>query len=486
MADLKIRKKNEVYLKIEAEPHVNYELSDYFTFEVPSAKFMQKNARYKKWDGKIRLYSPGTGEIYVGLIDYLTDWCIDKGYSFDYEQCKFFGHPKEENELITPESLYGFVKALNIPYKARGYQLLGIYEALRYNRRLLLSPTASGKSLMIYAIMRFHVNVDRSVLIVVPTTSLVEQMYKDFEEYGWAASKYCHKIYAGQEKYTEHQVVITTWQSVYKEPRKWFDRFDVVIGDEAHLFKAKSLTSLMGKLHECKYRVGFTGTLDGTETNQLVLEGVFGRCSQVTRTKDLMKRGQVAQLEVKVLVLKHEYQSFASYQDEIEYIVTNEKRNKFILNLTKDLKGNTLVLYNYVEKHGEPLFDLLNSNIQRPVYLVHGGVDVKDREEIRELTEISNESIIIASYGTFSTGINIKNLHNVIFASPSKSTVRNLQSIGRVLRKGANKSQATLYDIADDISHNNFRNYTLNHLFERVKVYNEEKFDYEIIDVKLR
>ncbi|AIX38539.1 RNA-DNA + DNA-DNA helicase [Synechococcus phage ACG-2014d] len=199
-----------------------------------------------------------------------------------------------------------------------------------------------------------------------------------------------------------------------------------------------------------------------------------------------MKRGQVAQLEVKVLVLKHEYQSFASYQDEIEYIVTNEKRNKFILNLAKDLKGNTLVLYNYVEKHGEPLFDLLNSNIQRPVYLVHGGVDVKDREKIRELTEISNESIIIASYGTFSTGINIKNLHNVIFASPSKSRVRNLQSIGRVLRKGANKSQATLYDIADDISHNNFRNYTLNHLFERVKVYNEEKFDYEIIDVKLR
>ena len=486
MTDLKIRKKNEVYLKIEAEPHVNYELADYFTFEVPQAKFMQKNARYKKWDGKIRLYSPGTGEIYVGLVDYLTDWCIDKGYSFDYEECKFFGHPKEENELITPEGVYGFVKALNIPYKARDYQLLGIYEALRYNRRLLLSPTASGKSLMIYAITRFHVNVNRSVLIVVPTTSLVEQMYKDFEEYGWASAKYCHKIYAGQEKYTDHQVVITTWQSVYKEPRKWFDRFDVVIGDEAHLFKAKSLTSLMSKLHECKYRVGFTGTLDGSETNQLVLEGVFGRCSQVTRTKDLMQRGQVAQLKVKVLVLKHEYQSFASYQDEMEYIVGNEKRNKFILNLAKDLKGNTLVLYNYVEKHGEPLFDLLNSNIQRPVYLVHGGVDVKDREEIRELTEVSNESIIVASYGTFSTGINIKNLHNVIFASPSKSRVRNLQSIGRVLRKGANKSQATLYDVADDISRNNFRNYTLNHLFERVKVYNEEKFDYEIIDVKLR
>jgi superfamily II DNA or RNA helicase len=311
-------------------------------------------------------------------------------------------------------------------------------------------------------------------------------MYKDFEEYGWMASKYCHKIYAGQEKYTDHQVVITTWQSVYKEPRKWFDRFDVVIGDEAHLFKAKSLTSLMSKLHECKYRIGFTGTLDGTETNQLVLEGVFGRCTQVTRTAELMKRGQVADLKVKVLVLKHEYQSFASYQDEMEYLVGNESRNKFIRNLVKDLPGNTLVLFNYVEKHGEPLYDLLNSSINRPVHFVHGGVDVDDREEIRSLTEQSDNTIIVASYGTFSTGINIKKLHNVIFASPSKSRVRNLQSIGRVLRKGDNKNQAVLYDIADDISRNNFRNYTLNHLFERVKVYNEEKFDYEIIDVKLR
>ena len=486
MSNLTIKKKNEVYLKIQAEPHINYELADYFTFEVPQAKFMQRNNRYKKWDGKIRLYSPGTGEIYVGLIDYLTDWCIEKGYNFNYEDCEYFGHPKEENQMITPQGVHGFVSALNLPVKARDYQLLGIYEALRHNRRLLLSPTASGKSLMIYAITRFHVNVDRRVLIVVPTTSLVEQMYKDFEEYGWMASKYCHKIYAGQEKNTDMDVVITTWQSVYKEPRKWFEKFDVVIGDEAHLFKAKSLTSLMSKLHECKYRVGFTGTLDGTETNQLVLEGLFGRCSQVTKTKDLMQRGQIADLKVKVLVLKHDYVSFESYQDEIEYIVQNEKRNWFIKNLTRDLKGNTLVLFNYVEKHGEPLFELLNRSIDRPVYLVHGGVDTEDREEIRALTEESNESIIVASYGTFSTGINIKNLHNVIFASPSKSRVRNLQSIGRVLRKGANKSQATLYDIADDISRNNFRNYTLNHLFERVKVYNEEKFDYEIIDVKLR
>ena len=339
---------------------------------------------------------------------------------------------------------------------------------------------------MIYSLVRFHVNVKRNVLIIVPTTSLVEQMYKDFTEYGWNTEYHCYKIYAGVEKYTDHDVVISTWQSLYKEPRKFFDRFDVVIGDEAHLFKAKSLTRLMSKLHSCKYRIGFTGTLDGSDTNQLVLEGVFGRCSKVTKTFDLMKKGHVAKLKVKIILLKHEEQIFEGYQDEMGYLVEHEGRNKFLRNLACDLKGNTLVLFNYVERHGLPLYKMINSYTSRPVYLVHGGVDVDDREDIRLLTERSDNAIIVASYGTFSTGINIKNLHNVIFASPSKSRVRNLQSIGRVLRKGENKSQATLYDIADDISTDRGNNYTLNHLVERVKIYNEENFNYEIIDVKVK
>ena len=486
MVDLVIRKKNEVYLKIDAEPHINYELADFFTFEVESAKFMQKNRRYKGWDGRIHLYSPATGEIYCGLIDYLLDWADKRGYKYNIETCKFFGNPLDVNEFITPESVVGFIKSLKLSFPVRDYQYKAVYEALRHNRRLLLSPTASGKSLMIYSVVRYHVNANRNVLIVVPTTSLVEQMYKDFEDYGWRASEYCHKIYAGAEKYTNHQVVITTWQSVYKEPRKWFDRFDVVIGDEAHQFKSKSLTTLMSKLHECKYRIGFTGTLDGANVNQLVLEGVFGRCSQVTRTSKLMNEGHVAKLKVKIILLKHEEKLFEGYQDEISYLIEHEGRNKFIKNLACDLKGNTLILFNYVDRHGMPLFNLINSSTSRPVHFVHGGVDVDDREQIRFLTEKSQDSIIVASYGTFSTGINIKNLHNVIFASPSKSRVRNLQSIGRVLRKGENKSQATLYDIADDITTDRGNNYTLNHLMERVKVYNEEKFNYEIIDVKVK
>jgi superfamily II DNA or RNA helicase len=151
-----------------------------------------------------------------------------------------------------------------------------------------------------------------------------------------------------------------------------------------------------------------------------------------------------------LLVCKHEYKYFEDYHSEMEYIVQHEKRNNLIKNLVKDIEGNTLVLFNYVEKHGEPLFELINNNVSdREIFFVHGGTDVEDREEVRKLTETQDNAIIIASYGTFSTGINIKRLHNIIFASPSKSRVRNLQSIGRVLRKGDGKDIATLYDIAE-------------------------------------
>ena len=486
MPDLIIQKKNEVYLKVEAEPHLHKEAAEFFSFEVESAKYMQRKNRYRGWDGKVHLYSPATGEIYCGLVDYLTDWAEERGYQYQYSESQSFGHPKDQNDLVTPEGVVAFVKGLRLPVKVRDYQYRAIYECLKYNRRLLLSPTASGKSLMIYSLVRFHVNVKRKILIVVPTTSLVEQMYKDFTEYGWMASKHCHKIYSGEEKNSEADCVITTWQSVYKQPRKWFEKFDVVIGDEAHLFKAKSLTTIMHKLHDCKYRYGFTGTLDGANVNQLVLEGVFGRCSKVTKTHELMKKGHVAKLNVKIIVLKHEENIFEGYQDEMTYLVEHEPRNKFIRNLACDLKGNTLILFNYVEKHGLPLYEMINSYTDRPVHLVYGGVDVDDREHIRKLVENETNAIIVASYGTFSTGVNIKRLHNLVFASPSKSRVRNLQSIGRVLRQSRGKVEATLYDIADDISTDKGNNYTLNHLMERLKIYNEEQFNYEIIEVKVK
>jgi superfamily II DNA or RNA helicase len=331
------------------------------------------------------------------------------------------------------------------------------------------------------------VDKGQKILLVVPTTSLVEQMYKDFQDYGWDAESYCHKIYAGKERETKSQVIITTWQSIYKLEKTWFEDFSVVIGDEAHLFKSKSLIKIMSNLHHAKYRFGFTGTLDGTQTHKWVLEGVFGPSYKITRTVELMKQGHVSKLDINCIVLKHPPQRFNVFEDEIQYIIGHEKRNNFIKNLALDLKGNTLILFSRIEKHGEPLFNLINSNKNenQKVFFVHGGVNTEERELVREITERENNAIIVASYGVFSTGINIKNLHNVVFASPSKSKIRNLQSIGRVLRKGSNKEKAVLYDISDDCTYNSKKNYTLNHFIERIKLYNEEQFNYEIITISI-
>ena len=274
MTYIKIYKKNVVYIKLECEPHILYELQEYFTFEVPNAKFMPQR-RNKHWDGTIRLLSVHTGEIYVGLLDKVIEKIKLHNYTYEFVNNKYYGLPFEINEHISLEGVKDYMNSI-CSFAPRSYQIECVYDALRYNRKLLISPTASGKSLMIYSIVRYFEAKGLRTLIVVPTTSLVEQMVNDFNDYGWDADKYCYKIYAGREKENNHPVTVTTWQSIYKLDRSFFENYDVVIGDEAHLFKSKSLINIMSKLHNTKYRFGFTGTLDGTQTHKWVLEGLFG------------------------------------------------------------------------------------------------------------------------------------------------------------------------------------------------------------------
>ena len=485
MTYITLKKKNEVYVTVHSnEEYVHRELSDYFTFEVPEAKYLKKNPKYKYWDGTIRLYSPSTGALYHGLVDHLQTWANEKQYVVEYEKNDWYGDIVDDNKFVSLPAVKVFMDKIST-IKPRDYQYKAVYEALKNNRKLLLSPTGSGKSLMIYSIVRYYAATAKKILIIVPTTSLVEQMVNDFISYGWNADDFVHKIYSGKDKNTDKNIIISTWQSIYKFPKRYFDDIDCVIGDEAHLFKSKSLTGIMTKLHNAKYRFGFTGTLDGSKTHKWVLEGLFGSYEQVTKTEELIKSGYLSKFRIKILLCKHAPQYFDSYHDEMEYLVEHKGRNNLIKNLVKDIEGNTLVLFNYIEKHGTPLYDLINNNVDdaRKVFFVHGGTEVEDREEVRKITETESNAVIVASYGTFSTGINIKRLHNIIFASPSKSRIRNLQSIGRVLRKGEGKDIATLYDIADDIGG---QNYTLKHLNERVNIYNDENFRYEVIKVNLR
>ena len=479
-----ISKKNEVHLRVKTEPNIARELSDFFTFEVPGARFMPSYKR-RIWDGKIRLYSVATNEVYVGLLPYIEEFAKRNEIDIEYKEGILNERKYENNELdrfirrVSPKSKG---KDLEI----RDYQRNAFSYAVGNNRSLLLSPTASGKSLIIYLLSRWYEK--ENVLILVPTTSLVEQMYSDFIDYGYDDTK-MQKIYQGHSKDITKPITISTWQSLYKLPRKFFENFGCILGDEVHLFKSKSLTGIMNKSISCKYRHGFTGTLDGTQTHRLILEGLFGSVNRVTTTKELMDKKTLAKLVIKCIVLQYpeidcKFMKTQKFQDEVDLIVRDERRNNFIVNLTKHLKGNTLVLFQFVEKHGAVLYDMMK-DLNRKVFYVHGGTDAQTRENIREITEKEKNAIIIASYGTFSTGINIRNLHNIMFASPSKSRIRVLQSVGRGLRKGNTKSSVVVYDIADDLTYKSRQNFTLRHFMERINIYNEEEFDYEIKNLNI-
>ena len=472
----------------DCEPHIVTELSDYFTFEVPGAKFMPAVKR-RIWDGKIRMLNRTTGEINTGLYWSIKKFCMERGYGIKVEDGPY-GVPYEINKVNHIETMK-WISTLNLPFVPRDYQYDAICHAIKFKRSILISPTGSGKSLIIYMLLRWYLeNHDKRVLIIVPTTSLVEQMSKDFIDYGYDPELF-HKIYSGKDKETNKKVIITTWQSIYKLSPKWFADFGCIFGDEVHGFKSKSLSSIMNKSYNAEYRYGTTGTLDGTQVHKLVLEGLFGPVHRVTTTAVLQEKKQLASLDIDIIVLKHNEESRknlvnATYQEEIDFIVSHYNRNKFISNLALSLEGNTLVLFNLIEKHGKVLRGLIEDKIDdgRKLFYVSGETKTNDREAIRNIVETQTDSIVLASLGTFSTGINIRNIHNIIFASPSKSQIRVLQSIGRGLRLSDDGRTTKLYDIADDLRSGK-PNYTLLHSAERAKIYNREQFKHKLTEIKI-
>lgn len=486
---LYISKLNENYIKIDSEAGILYELNEHFTFLVPGHTFMPA-FRMKTWDGKIRLFSLYEKKIYLGLLKKVLEFAKKRDYKVVIESLDL--KPKQN---ISLEEATKFVASLDIPdITPHDYQLNAFIHCVNNNRGVLLSPTSSGKSLIIYLITRYYQQLGKKILIIVPTTSLVEQMAGDFQSYTktpkWS-DKNCHKIYSGHEKINNSNIVISTWQSIYKLNKNWFKDFDVLIGDECHLFSAKSLQDITLKCEKASVRVGTTGTLNGTKTHELVLTGLFGPVEKVITTKELIEKKKISDININCCIIEYSEEERKivkkmKYSEEIDYIVAHKGRNNFLVNLTTSCEGNTLLLFNLVEKHGKVLFEMIKQKAKnKKIFFVSGEISAEDREKVRKVSEENNNVIIVASYGTFSTGVSIKNLHNVIFASPSKSRIRNLQSIGRALRKNHNKTTAVLYDIADDFSLKKHKNFTLQHFIERVKIYNEEKFKHKIYQIKL-
>lgn len=486
---------NSVYMRIKADAGMKSELSEFFAFKPEGYQFSPKY-RARVWDGTIRLFQPMRPVLYVGLFQHLKKFCEQRDYILDA--------PPEisEQEIIEPGYIEELAESISCKFKPRDYQIEYIENALKNRRSLSLSPTSSGKSLIIYLIQQhYYQTFGLRTLIIVPTISLVHQMSGDFVDYGCEDDIYT--IQGGVDKNTKAPIVISTWQSLIKQPKDWFRQFGCVMGDEAHTFQAKSLTKIMHNLEDCQYRHGFTGTLKSAEskTHRLVLEGCFGDVKKVVSTKKLIDEGTVANFEVKAIVLNHSNEAKAAFKKamsqvkesvrkwpaEREFIVNHEKRNNFIKNLVWSLKDqNNLILFDLVEKHGKVLAPMLEKE-GRELHFIYGNTKGEERERIRHLVENDPDKKhnILASYGVFSTGVNIRRLDNVIFASSSKSEIKVLQSIGRSLRKAEDSQNAVLYDIADDLSVGSFENYTLKHFKQRIEIYSTEEFPFKIFTVDI-
>lgn len=487
MADkLVVSKINETYMRLDCDHSMLYELSDEFQFLIPGAKFNPK-VKAKVWDGRIRLVNIYAQKTYIGLFNQIRDFCDRRGYDF-------VGFDLTD-PAITPQFTVEFIKSLNFPPEIsfRDYQYLAVHKALKNKRALILSPTGSGKSAQIYSIVRYLIEKEKKVLIVVPTIGLTTQMKNDFIEYAKEKDdieKEIHVIYSGKEKQTEKPVTISTWQSIFKMGKEWYQQWDAIIVDEVHQAKATSLTTIVESCTNAEYKVGFTGSLDETLTHKMMITSLFTDPTKVATTRDLINRGYLSEIEIRCKLLMYPDDARKvfkkiEYKKEIDYIVQNEARLKYVVDLVDGLKGNTLLLFNFVEKHGERMYNELKEKSKKHIYFIHGGVSAEDREEFRQLTEQNDNVVIIASVGTTSTGVNIKRLHNLVLAQPTKSVIRVLQSIGRGLRVHNQKDGLVVYDIADDLRHGKKDNHTYNHFVDRLGIYTKEEFDYTIEEVPL-
>tara|TARA_R100000951_G_scaffold83282_2_gene71024 strand:+ start:913 stop:2361 length:1449 start_codon:yes stop_codon:yes gene_type:complete len=477
-------KKNDVYLEFKGDKSDLRMLSDYFTFKVPGAEFTPQY-KSKFWDGKIRLANLRDSTIYAGLTGDITKFAKDMDVEcyFEGSEYNFPGREQALDDTI----LDNFINALKLPFEIRDYQYEAVKIGIEKQRALILSPTASGKSLIVYCLMRWWREIhDRKILIIVPTISLVGQLISDFHNYSSGSFNDVAGITAGADKDPDTRVVVSTWQSIHKLPASWFAKFGSVVVDEVHHAQSKSIQSIMNKMLICPDRIGLTGTLQDTKTHELVLKGLFGSVTKLISTKELMERDQVSQMNIRLLQLKYEEVDRKkvkdmTYNEEVEFIVNHKKRNNLIAKMASTLPGNTLVVFLRIE-HGKEIYESVKT--EKKLYYVAGETDKDSREAVRQMAE-NDDVIIVASLGVFSTGVNIRNLHNLIFAHPTKSKIKVLQSIGRILRKADNGQTATVFDIIDDLKYKSRDNFALRHSNERFKYYTNEEFDYKINTIDL-
>ena len=496
-----ISKVTEATAFINANPTICEELTNFFSVYAPNYRWAPA---YKQghWDGKIRFFDY-QNHLPIGLVSKVADFCRLGRYTF---KTTF-----DIETTIDRTEFQRFVDSLNIvngegePMEPRDYQFNSAYEACFRRHICMEVPTAGGKTLIAYIIARFFEKIGKRLLIVVPNVSLVEQSYTDFFSYGWEdLSQYVHMIYAGKKKDSYCPIIISTWQSLQpkiKDHPEYFEQFDGILIDEAHGAKATVLKDLTKACVNAQWRLGLSGTYPDAKTaDWYTIVGSLGPIKKFTTYKELQEKGHIAGLKIYTIILKYPLRvkrecyikAGDDYQAQNDFIYGLKSRNEFIRKMVAQLDKNTLVLFTKIEKHGEPLRDTLRVIPNRKLQYIVGGTQVSEREMARAIAERRDDVIILASYGVFSTGINVKNIHFILFASGYKSKIKVLQSIGRGLRKHKDKVDLVLYDIVDDMSFTSkkedirFINHAVKHFKDRLKIYADQGFTHKYIEYQIK
>lgn len=496
---VEIQRLNETYIRVLSSMGVAAELRDKFSFFVDGYQHMP---RYKcgYWDGKIYLFDMRTRTMYAGLEGKVREFCAERRYDLVAPEEEVCGWNVDE-----------VVKSLNLSITPRDYQYDAFANALNAGRSITLMPTSSGKTLVEWMLARHAQNCGERTLVIEPKLALVSQTVKAFEGYG-SPSYDIQKISGGLTSLVERPIVVATWQSIHRLPKEWINQFGMIEGDEVHRFKAKCLCGMMEAADTVGLRHGFTGTLKDSQTDKLILEGLFGTPyapkmadGVETKTVELMKRGYVSPLEIVIIILEYpdeERKSLAAskralkrsaaagskrFAIETDFLNAHEGRNRFIANLAKDSasKGNSLMLFSRVDKHGAMLHERVKG-MGVNAYFVAGRVGADEREHIRQIVAKEKDALITASLGTFQEGVDIPSIEKIIFTASSKAKIQILQSIGRGGRLHERKTKCTLYDVADDLTWKGKPNYAMEHMEKRIALYAREEFDYRTVRVKLK
>jgi superfamily II DNA or RNA helicase len=496
--------KDEVKIRVKADPGILEEIAEKFTFLVDGYKHMPA---YKAglWDGQIRMFSSMRPTIMKGLLLELTTFCSSRGYRVNVPEPGVFPSRMREMSAVADELKSWASDVTSDQFEDREYQMESFAKLIAMERAVGLSSTSSGKTLMIYRLMRYFSELTgKPALMVTSRTNLVVQSSKDFAIYN-PDSSFKTAIMKGDSKITSMRgidCVISTWQSATKKDSDWFNQFSVIIADEAHGWDSKSCTSIMEKCTQVKYRYAFTGTLSGMKMNRLTLVGLFGPIIKISSTRERIDAGDTADLKIKCVRLSYskEDRKFIArgsydpdkrrwkpmtYQEEIDRVISHEGRMRFIVNLAKSLSGNTLVMFNRNDALGKPLHDMLLAAGLKST-LIYGKSDDEERERAREILENGDNEIVTASIGVFSEGMSVNNIRNIICVYPMKGRVRLLQTIGRGLRKASDKDYCYFYDLVDDLRGKSYENHLWKHSMIRCNTYDEEQLEYQWFDYNLQ